>query len=259
MATLSTKIMAHPKRAHLIPDLVERLGLTDEDVIWDTDNNRWHTGRRAWEAIDQDAQWGLVVQDDALPCRDLLTGLEHALDYVPRNVLLSPYVGTRRPVAARVERAVADAIERGAVFIEMPSLCWGVAIAAPTRIINGMLPWCDEQTYPNYDRRIGRYAIDVKRMETWCTVPSLVDHRDIPSLVGHGEGRVAHHFIGEEASALEVNWDQGSVRMFPVQTTARRRATGVYGSRGYRTARSLRVIRQGIGTDAPDERPEGSA
>jgi hypothetical protein len=262
VTTLSVKIMAHEKRAHLVPELVERLGLTDDDVIWDRRNDRWDTGRRAWEAINQSAQWGMVVQDDAFPCADLIPGLEKALERVPDDVLVSPYIGTRRPVAGRVERAVNDAVAAKAAFIEMPSLCWGVAITAPTRIIDEMLPWCDVQSYPNYDRRIGRFAIDVKRMNTWCTFPSLVDHRDIPSLIGHGDGRIAHHFIGAETSALSVDWDAGSVRMSGSRTVARytggrQTATGPYGTRGYNVARKLRVPKQGRIDEVP-ERPEGS-
>ena len=260
---LSVKIMAHSKRAHLVPELVERLGLTDDDVIWDRRNDRWDTGRRAWEAIDQTAEWGMVVQDDALPCADLIAGMEKALERVPPNVLVSPYIGTRRPSKGKIDAIVNEAAHAKAAFIEMPSLNWGVAITAPTRIINGMLPWCDVQTYPNYDRRIGRYAIDVLRMGTWCTFPSLVDHRDIPSLIGHGDGRVAHHFIGEDASALHVNWDAGSVRMSASRTVARftgdrSGAPGPYGSRGYRVARKLRVSRSGRRIDEVPERPEGA-
>lgn len=262
MATLSVKVMAHPKRERFIPDLVRRLGIAHDDVIWDQKNDRWDTGRRAWEAVDQSADWGMVVQDDAIPCADLIEGLQRALDHVPPNVLVSPYVGTRRPSRSRIDRSVQDAAAAGAAFIVMPSLNWGVAIIAPTSIIDGMLPWCDTQRYPNYDRRIGRYAIDVMRMETWCTFPSLVDHRTIPSLVGHGDGRTAHHFIGADSSALSVNWSSGTIRMSAARTVARsiggRHRPGAYGTRGYQAARRLRVPRQERIDDVVPERPEGA-
>ena len=208
---LSVKIMAHRKRAHHIPGLLERLGLTDDDVIWDRRSDRWDTGRRAWEAVDQSADFGCVIQDDAVACRDFIAGMEKALATLPERCLVSPYVGTRRPSASRVERSVQAARKAGVSWIRMPSLNWGVGIIAPTDIIPGMLPWCDKQTYPNYDRRIGRYAIDVLRLPTWCTWPSLVDHRDDDSLVGHGRGRKAHQFIGEDASALDVKWGSAHV------------------------------------------------
>jgi hypothetical protein len=219
---LSVKIMAHKKRAHHIPGLLERLGLTEADVIWDRRSDRWDTGRRAWEAIDQTADWGMVVQDDALVTRDLIAGLERAAAFLPERCLVSPYTGTRRPVASRVERAVQAAKAANASWIRMPSLNWGVAIMAPTDIIDKMLPWCDKQTYPNYDRRIGRYAIDVLRLPTYCTWPTLVDHRDDDSLVGHGRGRKAHQFLGEDASALSVHWDSTYVDLAPKTVVGRR-------------------------------------
>jgi len=272
---LSVKIMAHKKRAHHIPELVQRLGLTDDDVIWDRRSDRWDTGRRAWEAIDQTAEWGMVVQDDALVTKDLIAGLEKAAAFLPERCLVSPYTGTRRPVASRVERAVRDAHAANASWIRMPSLNWGVAIMAPTDIINKMLPWCDKQTYPNYDRRIGRYAIDMLRLPTYCTWPSLVDHRDDASLVGHGQGRKAHQFLGEEVSALSVKWDSTYVDLSPKTVVGRRfpkrpvanalnaqpgeeisgfRAARVASNR-QRSSTVLRVPRQGATSDVPTKRP----
>lgn len=265
---LDVKIMAHEKRAEFIPGLVEQLGITDDDVIWDRIQNRWDTGRRAWEAIDQTAEWGCVIQDDALVCRDFITGMERALEFLDDDYVVSPYVGTRRPMAHRVEAAVRAARDNDAAWIKMPSLNWGVAIILPTSIIDAMLPWCDKQRYPNYDRRIGRYCIDVLNMPTMCTWPSLVDHREIPSLVGHGAGRTAHYFIGEDASALDVPWDGPVVSIPTAITSAGRRALqrgpgavsdnyDVTSVEGRSRARSLRVARRlpTGGYDTPPVRP----
>jgi hypothetical protein len=269
---LSVKIMAHKKRAHHIPGLLERLGLTEADVIWDRRSDRWDTGRRAWEAIDQTADFGCVLQDDALVPLDFIAGMENALAFLPEKALVSPYTGTRRPVASRVERAVHAARAANASWIRMPSLNWGVGIIAPTDIINKMLPWCDKQTYPNYDRRIGRYAIDVLRLPTYCTWPSLVDHRDDASLVGHGQGRKAHQFLGEDVSALSVKWDSSYVDLSPKTVVGRRfpkrptasalNAQSVAGARTervasnrQRAAATLRVPRQGGTPDVPPKRP----
>jgi hypothetical protein len=223
MTQLSVKIMAHQKRAPFIPHLLEQLGLEKSDVIWDRKNNRWDTGRRAWQAIDQGAEWGMVVQDDALVCRDLIAGLESALDFLPETGVVSPYIGTRRPAAGKVERAVMQARDLDASWIKMPSLNWGVAIILPTEIINELIKWCDKQQYPQYDRRVGRCAIDLFRLNTWCPWPSLVDHRDGESLVGHGQGRKAHEFIGEDASALGRAWNKGFINMGESTRVASRR------------------------------------
>lgn len=266
---LSVKIMAHRKRERHIPDLVARLGLTDDDVIWDRKNVRWDTGRRAWEAIDQTADYGMVVQDDALVCRDLIAGLEKALDHLPGPGIVSPYIGTRRPVASAVERAVKAAQDGDVSWVQMPSLNWGVAIILPTGIINNMIRWCDQQRYPQYDRRIGRYVIDVERLNTWCPWPSLVDHRDEESLVGHGQGRKAHKFVGEDASALDLDWAKGFVTMGRRSTDSRRfpKRPGVVeaGGRSYdrapfvatnRQATALRIPKRvGSTFDEPPKRP----
>lgn len=266
---MDVKIMAHEKRRDFIPHLIEQLGVSDDDVIWDTDNDRWHTGKRAWDAIDRNADWGCVIQDDALVCRDFIAGMERGLERLSTDVIVSPYVGTRRPMAHRVEAAVRTAIDHDASWIKMPSLNWGVAIILPTDIIDGMIPWCDRQTYPQYDRRVGRYVIDVKRMPTMCTWPSLVDHRDEQSLVGHGLGRRAHRFIGENASALDVEWDNPTISMTHPMSAAQKIAlrrgikpavipayniTSVEGRMAARSLRAPRLLQHGE-YDTPPVRP----
>jgi hypothetical protein len=268
MATLSVKIMAHQKRAEFIPHLVEQLGITDADVVWDRKNIRWDTGRRAWQAVDQSADWGMAIQDDAIACRDLIAGLKIALDHLPEIGVVSPYIGTRRPAANKVEQAVREARAGDVSWVKMPSLNWGVAIILPTGIINRMIRWCDLQKYPQYDRRIGRYAIDVERLNTWCPWPSLVDHRDGDSLVGHGQGRKAHQFIGENVSALGLKWDKGFVTLGNAVRVASRRFPArpvVSGVPDYRRApfvatnRQAQVLRVpkvvGSQLDEPPRRP----
>lgn len=222
---LSVAVMAHRKREHLIPELVDRLGITDDQVVWDRRNDRWDTGRRAWEAHDPTATHHLVLQDDALVCQDLIAGLEQALEYVPAEALVSLYTGTRRPMSSVVEQAVGRARAADAAWIVMRALNWGVAFLAPVGSIGDMLTWGDRQSYPNYDRRAGRYYYLVECWPVWCTWPSLVDHRaDTDSLCGHGPGRVAHQFLGEDRSALDIDWASGHVEMDGMEALARYRA-----------------------------------
>lgn len=201
-------VMAHPSRADAVERLLPRLSLDPALVAWDRKNDRWDTGRRAWEMHDPHAEFHLVVQDDALVAKDLLAGVAKATEFLPQDAIASLYVGTRRPLAFKVEKAVQHARSLKPSWIVMPGLNWGVAILVPTSQIEQMLVWCDKQDYPNYDRRIGRYFVDVKRWHTWCTWPSLVDHSDGESLCGHGEGRKAHHFVGEDTSALGVDFSR---------------------------------------------------
>src|SRR5690606_5759806 len=94
---VSVAVMAHPDRAGFVDELCGRLD-RDPTVVWDEIGDVWHTGRRAMLAYDPDADYHLVIQDDAVVCRDLVAGVEKALEYVERRRTLNLYMGeSKRP------------------------------------------------------------------------------------------------------------------------------------------------------------------
>lgn len=237
MTSLSASIMAHPSRARYVDEL---LGMLDREipVSWDIDGppsgdkaKRWAVGSAAWRMADAD--WHLVLQDDVTVCLDFLVGLEKALDHVPDSIgIVQPYVGKSRPLGQHFVQLARSADQVGANWIQHRSMCWGVAICVRSETIEEMLGWCDERKTLTYDSRVGRYYRDALGQETRYTWPSLVDHRNIPSLVGHGMGRTAHKpYTG---SALELSWD-GPVIRNRVPLSPRRP----------RTARQVRPIVRG--------------
>lgn len=214
--TLSVAMMAHPKRRALAEQILSRLDRQDVQVVWDEKDNRWDTGRRAMLAYDPACSHHAVIQDDVLVCRDLFAGLRVALEHVPDNVPVCGYVGRVRPYAEMVTLAAMRARAQGASWLQMHTLNWGPLIAVPTREIPDMIEHCDKLTeIANYDRRLSRFWELVRKVPIWYTWPSLVDHADGPSLVkgrfgvdrsGRMVSRVAHSFIGEDSSALDVDW-----------------------------------------------------
>lgn len=215
---LSTVIMAHRVREQAVAELQQALG-SQVPVSWDCNRTpspdpeqRWATGKRAWRMIDPDADYGMVIQDDVLVAKDLIAGIEKALTVLGPRGLVSAYTGTGRPDQKSVQRALNAARRHGSAWASTMSLNWGPAIIAPTSHIPAMLEWCSEPARKgqNYDYRIGVYFRDVVRWRTFYLVPSLVEHRGLPSLVGHDTGpeRVAHEFIGTANSALSVNYAQ---------------------------------------------------
>lgn len=191
---ISVAIMAHRKRSAVVADLVERLGIEDDRVVWDRRSDRWDTGVRAWRHHDPAADWHLVLQDDAMPCRDLLPGLEAALDHIPAQSVVSLYLGSNGP------RSLAA---HDPSWITFPRLIWGVGIAVPVASIDDMLTWCEQNPQPNYDTRVARYYERAARWPVYYTWPSLVDHRQVASLLNHPNGRRARDFIGGHISALD--------------------------------------------------------
>lgn len=210
---LSVSIMAHSARSALVDDLVERLQIEPSRVTWDKESDRWDTGSRAWKNYDPDADWHVVIQDDAIVCRDLIAGFATALEYLPDECVASLYLGNNRPMRDRVRRIVYDAQHEGASWVRMRSLIWGVAMAAPVASIDEMLSSCEYVYHPNYDTRIALHYEGTKQWPAYYTWPSLVDHRQVPSLLGHKGARQAHRFLGETESALDVDWNAKIVSM----------------------------------------------
>lgn len=213
MVTLSCAVMAHPARAAFVEELLGQLD-RPVPVVWDTEGpasadleKQWRNARRTWEAHDPAADWHLLIQDDALVVPDLLAGLEKALDHVPDQVIVQPYVGTKQPNVALVDAKVAAAEEVGASWIRMGSLMWGVATAVPVAEIPAMVEWCSRRERRGWadDKRVGRYFRDHRRWPVFYPWPCLVDHRQGPSICGHdGGGRRARRMW--DRSALEHDW-----------------------------------------------------
>lgn len=210
MIRVGVGIMAHPRRRAFVDELLTKLDRPAE-VVWDRGNNdRWDTGRRTMLSCRNDptATHWLALQDDAVIPRDLVAGVERALAHVPDGSPLSLYCGRVKPFRETVASLVAAA-GPGTSWLSMAQIHWGVGIVMPTKLIPDMIAWCDPRTdVANYDRRISRWC-QYRGLTVYYPWPSLVDHRDSPSLVpGRGSaGRRAHRFLGATRSALDASWD----------------------------------------------------
>lgn len=214
MTSLAVVVMAAPARAAWAEEVAAKVGAP---IVWDRYKipsadpaRRWEVGARAWRKVAREgADWSCVIQDDALVCRDFTLGFARALENFDGSGLVSAYMG--RPKSPSTTRAVQQV--GGSSWAYTAALNWGVCFAAPTRTVKDMLDWTSnpERDAENYDYRIGRYYREVVGWRTYYTHPSLVDHRDEGSLVGHGGQlrRVAHKFIGEDVSAFTVDWGNG--------------------------------------------------
>jgi hypothetical protein len=223
--------MAHRKREVFIPELLAKLDRPAE-VVWDQIDNRWDTGRRSMLAYDPQATHHLVVQDDAVIPRDLVAGIEKALRVVPAKTPLCLYAGKVRPFRAAVQQLV-DRAGQSTSWLSMSQCHWGVGIVMPTELIRPMVAWCDTRTeVANYDKRISRWC-QSRRLTVFYPWPSLVDHRDSPSLVPGrvSTGRRAHKFVGADESALSCDWS-GQVVSIPALSRYARPVVRVDGQLG---------------------------
>jgi hypothetical protein len=237
---LSVALMAHPSRAHFVQRLAEQL--PEAEIVWDQRNDRWDTGRRSLLTHHPDADAHLVIQDDVIPCRNLVAGATAAFDATNGGQPIALYTGKVRPKASTVTPAVKRALRIGAPWLEMRGPYWGPGLIIPTTHIRQIIDWWDRQPtrvqarVPNYDRRIEAWYTD-QGIDCLYTVPSLVQHRAVdenPSLVkGRTGNRQAHAFIGDR-DPCEIDWTRRAVRLDDALT--------------FRNARSGRVCTVQVGT-----------
>lgn len=212
---ISLAVMAHPSRRDFVDQLLPLLD-REAEVVWDQRNDRWDTGRRSLLAFDSAATHHLVIQDDAIPCRDLVAGAEKMVEHSEDHPV-GLYMGRQDPKL----KALAGQIEE-AGWIAHEGPWWGPGLVIPTEHIPELVAWGDEHPeIPNYDRRITRWYRQAG-IACWYSCPSLVDHRpDHVSLVPgrNSTGRVAARFIGREASALECDWSAEPLHVPPPAAT----------------------------------------
>lgn len=212
--TIGGVVMAHRQREEWAEELSSHLALP---IVWDRVNDRHETGLRCLEAgIGSGVSHWLVVQDDAIVCRDFLAGLTEAVK-VSQERVVGLYVGNWRREAQAVTIGVRDARRTFSPWLEMPGPWWGVGIVVPVVHLLELTAHFRASTVQNYDRRIERW-VTAAGVGCWYTMPSLVEHRtgpENPSLV-IGEGRTsltrrAQWFLGDR-SALSIDWTKPAIR-----------------------------------------------
>lgn len=218
---VSVSVMAHPQRQAEVDLLLAGLG-DAVPIAWDEEgpasgnhDRVWRNCRKAWEMHDHDADWHVVLQDDANVCSDLLAALPVALGHAPQMgaAIVSLYLGDGRAVPRRWDVLAEKANARGAAWVRTLKLMWGVAIAIPVPLIPEMIEAGNRKANVPDDMRISGWAERSKR-EVWYSWPSLVDHRPVPSLTKHNasDRRARRHW---EGSALAIDWS-GPVLTDPI-------------------------------------------
>lgn len=221
---LAVRVMAHPARHRAVAMLAARLSnealmlgsfITSVAVVMDPgDAGAWGNGSAAWRdaLMDDEVTHILVLQDDISVCRDLLGGVIEAIIALDRSGVSGV------PLTLFANRHIVEIARANAghwVRLKVPLN--GQAYCLPTSIVNRWLTWVDGHVVPSlksYDRRFCAFVLS-RRILTWATVPSLVDHAGwATSLMGHraapgGRRRVARWFLGESASALGIDWTKG--------------------------------------------------
>ena len=161
----------------------------------------------AWKmAYSPDADWIVVLEDDAILLDGFENHVQEALQHVPRDGAVSFYTGTGQPFRYPVSAAVKKALRRGASWLRANSLYWGPAVALPVHHVQPMLRFVKDIDRP-YDQRLGLYLL-ANRYPCFYTMPSLVDHQDGESLI-QASDRVRRAHVFKQPSG----WNKKVVRI----------------------------------------------
>lgn len=141
---------------------------------------------RVWRWLsEQPADWVICLEDDALPVPDFRNQLAQVLEVAPTPIV-SAYLGKLRP--PKYQRAIEGALNRAdaedAHWITSNHLLHAVGVAVRSRLVTDML---NNLPVLPIDLAIARWARAHKYGIAY-TVPSLVGHRDKPSLIAHPDG-----------------------------------------------------------------------
>lgn len=91
-------VQHHPSRAGLLPALLERLAPLQTSVVLDPQPDSewpspWRSYRACLEAVrDGDATHALIIQDDAMPCRDFAAALPTIIEAAQRFTNADPII-----------------------------------------------------------------------------------------------------------------------------------------------------------------------
>ena len=184
---ISYGVVGHVSRETYARSLADRLGATLHVDDGSLGSNRNHD--LVWrEAARCATDWVCVVEDDAELPDDFERNAEAALRNAPDRGVIGLYVGGERPPQwqHRLRLATARADASGSGWLSCDMLLWGVAVALPVELVEPMLSHVRYSRMP-YDYRLGRWAAhdNVSVHYTW---PSLVEHRDLPTLINHADG-----------------------------------------------------------------------
>lgn len=163
--------------------------------------NLWRTAALAWMSYDAAATHHLVIQDDAVPCRNFWAGLHHAVEAQPSGLL--NLFSMRAQIETRARKA-------GSHWCRI-DLVLGVAVVMPTPVIRRFVAWCHRNVryeYPHDDVRLRAWCQHT-RYPVYATVPCLVQHgRPAHSLAGQSEPSRRSRYVAEDA--LSIDWTRGA-------------------------------------------------
>lgn len=180
-------IVAHTSRAAHAKQLARQVQADfvsfDTDGLMGCDDNHYQVQHHL---SCLPSTWSICLEDDAEPVQDFRAQADAALLMSP-SPIVSFYLGRKRPPhwQKRIGVALKEAQAYDTNWIMSTYMLHAVGYAIKTELLPSLLK--HDSTLPA-DQHIGSWAKRYGHAISY-TVPSLVDHLDIPTIVEHPDGQ----------------------------------------------------------------------
>jgi hypothetical protein len=200
------RIMASPKREAYVKDILKKLNMNDDIVVWDDRPNggdAMYTAMKAWTyPLPNGCTHRLVLQDDIDISNNFTSHINAIAKRHPTHIvsLINFLNPTNYPN------------KRGTPYYKVNNMA-GCAIMMPVQFIKPCMDWCknsdNEILKPHDDLMISEYCRTHNIMMV-SILPCIVQHLNIDTLLGktYDWERVCKNFEKNP----KVNWDIHSVQ-----------------------------------------------
>ncbi|HCC00043.1 MAG TPA: hypothetical protein DEP42_02285 [Ruminococcaceae bacterium] len=208
---IEVAIVAHPARknqAHILAKQVQAYTLCMDEA---RKGERWNHQQALQRLLATEADWLVVLEDDAIPCQHFEEKLSFCLSQA-KNCLVSLYLGTGRWAGTTpqmqepiVRHLVKRATRHQDSWIKAKALWHAVGFAVPRSYADSLLAFLQKDPSPT--DQAATHWLKSQRIPCWYTYPSLLDHADTARLVVGNEKpvrRVAWWFADEERPDLSA-------------------------------------------------------
>ena len=211
MVHVAISIVAHVKRQSMAKNLATQIAA--DFISIDNGALGYANHHRVWRecaALQQD--WCLVVEDDAVPVHGFISQAQRALEVAPSPVV-SLYLGRDKRTTHALTDAVDKAQANDASWIMHTKLLHAVAVAVRSELVPHMLAYCERKRYLPIDDAIsGWRARHLLKQHVAYTAPSLVDHRDTPTVIEHRRDNIPRDYPRKAFRiGARQHWNSSSV------------------------------------------------
>lgn len=184
-ATFSLGVVGHPRRAELIEQLSEAI---DPDVVCIDDTgigvgaNHLRAMKMAYgHAAEHYRTWVVILEDDAVVVDDFRETVGEALRFAPTD-MVSFYLGINHPI--QFQWNFSNAVKEKVCWIKHPAMRHAVGYAVKADLVGELEAFSRPYIGKNWapDDVMSQYAAATDRLVSY-TNPSIVDHRDLPSVI----------------------------------------------------------------------------